>query len=62
MVIRPRTSNKLLKTREFHVNYLDHSHQLAAGFVLTGFYEDIDADPILGKHIPSFIVTRALKP
>jgi RNA-directed DNA polymerase len=25
MVIRPRTSNKLLKTREFHVNYLDHS-------------------------------------
>ena len=36
--------------------------QLAAGFVLTGFYEDIDADTILGKHIPSFIVTRALKP
>jgi SAM-dependent methyltransferase len=36
--------------------------QIAAGFVLTGFYEDIDADTILGKHIPSFIVTKALKP
>jgi SAM-dependent methyltransferase len=36
--------------------------QLAAGFVITGFYEDIDADTILGKHIPSFIATRALKP
>jgi SAM-dependent methyltransferase len=36
--------------------------QLAAGFVLTGFYEDIEADTILGKHISSFIVTRALKP
>ena len=36
--------------------------QLAAGFVLTGFYEDIDPDTVLGKHIPSYIVTRALKP
>jgi hypothetical protein len=36
--------------------------QLAAGLVLLGFYEDIDADTILGKHIPSFIATRALKP
>jgi SAM-dependent methyltransferase len=35
--------------------------QLAAGFVLTGFYEDIDGDTILGKHIPSFIATRALR-
>ncbi len=35
--------------------------QLAAGFVLTGFYEDIDPDTILGKHIPSHIATKALK-
>jgi len=26
MVIRPRTSNKLLKTPEFHVDYLAHAH------------------------------------
>jgi SAM-dependent methyltransferase len=36
--------------------------QLAAGFVLTGFYEDIDPDTILGQHIPSYIATRAVKP
>jgi len=36
--------------------------QIAAGFVLTGFYEDIDPDTILGKHIPSYIATRAVKP
>ncbi len=36
--------------------------QLAAGFVLAGFYEDIDPDTILGKHIPSYIATKALKP
>ena len=36
--------------------------QIAAGFVLTGFYEDIDPDTILGKHIPSYIATRATKP
>jgi SAM-dependent methyltransferase len=36
--------------------------QLVAGFVLTGFYEDVDPDTILGKHIPSYIATRALKP
>lgn len=36
--------------------------QIAAGFALTGFYEDIDPDTILGKHIPSYIATRALKP
>jgi SAM-dependent methyltransferase len=35
--------------------------QLAAGFVLKGFYEDIDPDTILGKHIPSYIATQALK-
>jgi SAM-dependent methyltransferase len=35
--------------------------QLAVGFMLTGFYEDIDPATILGKHIPSFIATRAVK-
>jgi hypothetical protein len=29
---------------------------------LTGFYEDIDPDTILGQHIPSYIATKALKP
>jgi hypothetical protein len=36
--------------------------QLAAGFVLTGFYEDIDPDSILGGYIPSYIATWAIKP
>jgi SAM-dependent methyltransferase len=36
--------------------------QVAAGFILTGFYEDIDPDTILGEHIPSYIATRAVKP
>lgn len=36
--------------------------QLAAGFVLTGFYEDVDPWTVLGKHIASFIATRAVKP
>jgi SAM-dependent methyltransferase len=36
--------------------------QLAAGFVLTGFYEDIDADTILGRHISSYLATKAVKP
>ena len=35
--------------------------QIAAGFVLTGFYEDIDPDTILGKYIPSYIATKAVK-
>jgi len=36
--------------------------QLAAGFVLTGFYEDIDPESVLGVYIPSYMATRALKP
>jgi SAM-dependent methyltransferase len=36
--------------------------QLAAGFVLTGFFEDVDPGSILGKTIPTFIATRAIKP
>jgi SAM-dependent methyltransferase len=36
--------------------------QIAAGFALTGFFEDIDPDTILGKYIPSYIATKATKP
>ena len=36
--------------------------QLAVGLVLTGFYEDIDPDTILGGYIPSYIATRSRKP
>ncbi len=37
--------------------------QLAAGFVMTGFYEDYwsDSEP-LSKYMPTFIATRAVKP
>jgi SAM-dependent methyltransferase len=35
--------------------------QIAAGFALTGFYEDIDPDTILGMYIPSYIATKATK-
>lgn len=36
--------------------------QLAAGFLLSGFYEDIDPESVLGEYVPSYIATRALKP
>ncbi len=36
--------------------------QLQAGFLLAGFYEDIDPTSLIGEFIPSFIATRALKP
>jgi SAM-dependent methyltransferase len=36
--------------------------QIAAGFLVAGFYEDIDPDSILAGHIPFFIATRAVKP
>jgi SAM-dependent methyltransferase len=36
--------------------------QLAAGFLLAGFYEDHDPGKILAKHIATFIATRAIKP
>jgi SAM-dependent methyltransferase len=35
--------------------------QLEAGFVLTGFYED-QQDSHLGKYIPGYYATRAIKP
>lgn len=39
--------------------------QLAAGFVLTGLYEDTDrpeANDLLSRYLPPYIATRALKP
>ncbi|MFO0798407.1 MAG: class I SAM-dependent methyltransferase [Gemmataceae bacterium] len=36
--------------------------QLAAGLVLTGFYEDRDPGHPLGKYLPAFAATRAVKP
>lgn len=36
--------------------------QLAAGFVLTGFFEDGDPGHPLAKFLPAFIATRAVKP
>jgi SAM-dependent methyltransferase len=36
--------------------------QLAAGFLLAGFYEDRDPDLLLSKYIPTFIASRAIKP
>jgi SAM-dependent methyltransferase len=36
--------------------------QLAAGFLLTGFYEDTDPSSILARYIPSYVATRAMKP
>jgi hypothetical protein len=36
--------------------------QIGVGFALTGFYEDIDPDTILGEYIPSYVATKALKP
>ena len=36
--------------------------QIAAGFVIAGFYEDRWPDFVLDKHIATFMATRALKP
>ena len=37
--------------------------QLAAGFMLTGFYEDYRQDGLpISKYMPSFFATRAIKP
>jgi SAM-dependent methyltransferase len=38
--------------------------QLEAGFVIGGFYEDVNPpeEDVLSKHIPSFAATRAVKP
>ena len=36
--------------------------QIAAGFVITGFYEDSDPDSLLSAYVPEYIATRAVKP
>ncbi|MYM26853.1 methyltransferase domain-containing protein [Duganella sp. CY15W] len=38
--------------------------QLAAGFVLTGFYEDHQPRPrfVIDRYLPTFLATRAMKP
>ena len=39
--------------------------QLAAGFIMTSFFEDnyaADADDLIAAHMPMFMATRALKP
>jgi SAM-dependent methyltransferase len=36
--------------------------QIEAGFLLAGFYEDIDPHNLISKYIPTFIATRAIKP
>jgi SAM-dependent methyltransferase len=39
--------------------------QLAAGFVLTGFFEDNyadEADDLIARHMPMFMATRAVRP
>jgi SAM-dependent methyltransferase len=36
--------------------------QLKAGFVLTGFYEDVDPKHVLSRYIASFIATLAVRP
>jgi SAM-dependent methyltransferase len=36
--------------------------QIEAGFVLTGFFEDVDPKHILSRYIASFIATLALRP
>lgn len=36
--------------------------QIAAGFVLTGFYEDYRRDEKIAEYMPSYFVTRAHKP
>ncbi len=36
--------------------------QIAAGFHLAGFFEDVNPNTLLARHIPTFLATRALKP
>ena len=36
--------------------------QIAAGFAITGFYEDICPDSPVSKYHPTYIATRAIKP
>lgn len=66
----PRELSEEERLREFGADYpLEFSHslddliggQLAAGFVLVGFYEDEQGSNI-GEYMPFYIATRAVKP
>lgn len=69
----PFDATKLTKEERLHEfgdeSPLEFSHsieeqiggQLEAGFILTGLYED-QQNTSLGKYIPGYIATRALKP
>jgi ubiquinone/menaquinone biosynthesis C-methylase UbiE len=35
---------------------------IEAGFLISGFYEDIDPSSLIGQYIPSFIAVKAIKP
>lgn len=35
--------------------------QIQAGFVISGFFEDLDPESVLSKYTPTFIATRATK-
>jgi hypothetical protein len=36
--------------------------QIEAGFLIKGFYEDIDPVELIGEYMPTFMATFALKP
>ena len=36
--------------------------QIAAGFLIAGFFEDSDPDDLLSRYVPGFVATRAVKP
>jgi hypothetical protein len=51
------------KTMEFGHTLQDQiGGQIAAGFAIVGFYEDISGGDLLDPYISTFIATRAVKP
>jgi SAM-dependent methyltransferase len=54
--------------REFHTFEFSHTlqdqigGQLAAGFLLAGFYEDVEPNRLLANFMPDLMATRAIKP
>lgn len=36
--------------------------QIKAGFLIAGFYEDIERETVLSEYLPIYIATRAIKP
>ncbi|MFT3765374.1 MAG: hypothetical protein QM820_07660 [Minicystis sp.] len=43
---------------------IKYGGQIAAGFVIAGFYEDDQPNPrfLIDRYMPTFIATRALEP